>query len=166
MSEPEWCIRSGRPTDRALLASFTRADPAVSWQVDVEQFIRTQLLDWTFDPHAVSGDPRLLWSWRGLRLASLPWLPSFMHSTVDGLGEAVVPPTLRRLPRPKPTARTDSSTPKVHLRRAADWPPEAGRESPTRSQELATVSPDSVYRGRWCSTGGLVTFGYRAITRQ
>ena len=60
MSGPAWRIRSGRPTDRSLLASFTCADPTVGWQVDVEQFIRTQLLDWTFDPHAVSGDPRLL----------------------------------------------------------------------------------------------------------
>lgn len=60
MSEPEWCIRSGRSADRDLLLSFTCADPAVDWQVEVEQFIRTQLLDWTFDPQAVTGDPRLL----------------------------------------------------------------------------------------------------------
>ncbi|MGH3938192.1 MAG: hypothetical protein ACRDTG_06090 [Pseudonocardiaceae bacterium] len=60
MSRPEWHIRSGQPADCALLASFACADPAVSWQVEVEQFIRTQLLEWSFDPHAVSGDPRLL----------------------------------------------------------------------------------------------------------
>jgi hypothetical protein len=60
MSEPEWRIRSGRPTDNDLLASFTCADPTVGWQVEVEQFIRSQLIDWTFDPHAISGDPRLL----------------------------------------------------------------------------------------------------------
>lgn len=60
MTEPGWRIRSGRPDDRDLLASFACADVAVSWQVEVEQFIRTQLADWAFDPHAASGDPRLL----------------------------------------------------------------------------------------------------------
>lgn len=60
MSEPEWRIRSARPTDRDLVASFACADPTVSWQVEVEQFIRTQLIDWAFDPHAIGDDPRLL----------------------------------------------------------------------------------------------------------
>jgi hypothetical protein len=60
MSEPEWRIRSARPGYRGLLASFACADPAVSWQVEVEQFIRTQLAGWAFDPHAAAGDPRLL----------------------------------------------------------------------------------------------------------
>jgi hypothetical protein len=60
MSEPEWRIRSARPADRDLLASFTCADPAVAWQAEVERFIRTQLISWTFDPNAASGDPRLL----------------------------------------------------------------------------------------------------------
>jgi hypothetical protein len=60
VSEPEWRIRSARLTDRELLASFACAEPIVRWQVEVEQFIRTQLIDWTFDPHAVGGDPRLL----------------------------------------------------------------------------------------------------------
>jgi hypothetical protein len=60
MTEPEWHIRTGRPADRDLLAGFTCADPALGWQVEVERFVRTQLIDWTFDPHAVSGDPRLL----------------------------------------------------------------------------------------------------------
>ncbi|HYB17273.1 MAG TPA: hypothetical protein VEF71_17610 [Streptosporangiaceae bacterium] len=60
MSEPEWRIRSGRPADRDLLASFTCADPSINFEIEVEQFIRTQLVDWTFDPHASSGDPRLL----------------------------------------------------------------------------------------------------------
>lgn len=60
MSEAEWRIRSGQPADRELLASFTCADPVVGWQVEVEQFVRTRLIDWTFDPCAVSGDPRLL----------------------------------------------------------------------------------------------------------
>jgi hypothetical protein len=60
MSEPEWRIRSGQPTDRDLLASFACADPAIDWQTEVEQFIRTQLIDWAFDPNAASGDPRLL----------------------------------------------------------------------------------------------------------
>jgi hypothetical protein len=60
MSEPEWRIRPARPGDRDLLASFACADPAVSWQAEAEQFIRTQLADWAFDPHAAAGDPRLL----------------------------------------------------------------------------------------------------------
>ncbi len=53
-------IRPGNPGDRELLASFACADPAVRWQVDVEQFIQRQLTDWAFDPHAGDGDPRLL----------------------------------------------------------------------------------------------------------
>jgi hypothetical protein len=32
----------------------------VHWQIEVERFIRHQLLDWTFDPHATENDPRLL----------------------------------------------------------------------------------------------------------
>jgi hypothetical protein len=60
MSEPEWHIRSGQPSDRDLLAAFVCADPAVDFEAEVEQFIRTQLIDWAFDPHAADGDPRLL----------------------------------------------------------------------------------------------------------
>jgi hypothetical protein len=60
MTEPEWRIRSGQLADRDLLASFTCADPVVAWQVEVEQFVQTQLIHWAFDPHAISGDPRLL----------------------------------------------------------------------------------------------------------
>jgi hypothetical protein len=60
MSKPEWLIRSGQPNDRPLLAAFACADPAVDFEVQVEDFIRTQLIDWSFDPHAASGDPRLL----------------------------------------------------------------------------------------------------------
>jgi hypothetical protein len=60
MTGAGWHIRPGVPSDRALLASFACADPAVRWQVDVEEFIQTQLTDWAFDPHAGDGDPRLL----------------------------------------------------------------------------------------------------------
>ncbi len=60
MSEPEWRIRSGQPADRGLLASFTCADPAVSFEAEVEQFIRTRLIDWAFAPGAADDDPRLL----------------------------------------------------------------------------------------------------------
>jgi hypothetical protein len=60
MSKPEWLIRSGQPNDRPQLAAFACADPAVDFEVQVEDFIRTQLIDWSFDPHATSGDPRLL----------------------------------------------------------------------------------------------------------
>jgi hypothetical protein len=55
-----WHVRSGSPDDRKLLASFACADLAVRWQAEVEQFIQAQLIDWAFDPHADSGDPRLL----------------------------------------------------------------------------------------------------------
>ncbi|HEX6074620.1 MAG TPA: hypothetical protein VFZ32_05060 [Micromonosporaceae bacterium] len=60
MTKPEWHIRSGQPADRSLLSTFACVDLSVHWQVEVEQFIRTQLVDWAFDPHATSGDPRLL----------------------------------------------------------------------------------------------------------
>lgn len=60
MSKPEWHIRSGQPSDRSLLAAFACADPAVDFEVAGEQFIRTQLIAWSFDPHAAGGDPRLL----------------------------------------------------------------------------------------------------------
>jgi hypothetical protein len=60
MSTPGWRIRSGTSDDRLLLDSFTCADRAVPWQAEVEQFIREQLIDWAFDPHAADGDPRLL----------------------------------------------------------------------------------------------------------
>jgi hypothetical protein len=46
MTGAGWHIRPGDPGDRELLASFVCADPAVRWQVDVEQFIQTQLTDW------------------------------------------------------------------------------------------------------------------------
>jgi hypothetical protein len=56
-----WLIRPGSPDDRQLLACFACADPAVRWQVEVEQFIQAQLAEWAFDPHAAEeGDPRLL----------------------------------------------------------------------------------------------------------
>jgi hypothetical protein len=55
-----WHIRPGSPGDRELLASFACADLAVRWQVEVEQFIQTQLTDWAFDSYADAGDPRLL----------------------------------------------------------------------------------------------------------
>ena len=60
MSMPEWRIRSGHPHDRDLLTSFACADQTVSWQAEVEQFIRSRLIDWAFDPHAADGNPRLL----------------------------------------------------------------------------------------------------------
>jgi hypothetical protein len=65
MSEPEWHIRSGQPTDRSLLASFTCANPVFAWESEVESFIQNQLIDWTFDPSAVGGDPRLLLAFVG-----------------------------------------------------------------------------------------------------
>ena len=60
MSDPEWRIRSGRRDDAALLDEFSCADQSIHWQVEVEQFVQAQLIDWTFDPHATDADPRLL----------------------------------------------------------------------------------------------------------
>lgn len=60
MTPAPWHIRPARPTDRALLAAFRCAEPSVPWQVEVEEFVRTQLVDWAFDPHAAASDPRLL----------------------------------------------------------------------------------------------------------
>jgi hypothetical protein len=52
MTGDSWRIRAASPDDRELLASFTCADPAVRWQVEVEQFIQAQLLEWAFEPLA------------------------------------------------------------------------------------------------------------------
>src|ERR1700752_2749198 len=60
MSQPEWLIRPGQPADGSLLASFDCANQAVDFEVEVEDFIRSQLIDWTFAPRAVGDDPRLL----------------------------------------------------------------------------------------------------------
>jgi hypothetical protein len=61
MTGAAWHIRPGRLDDRDLLAPFTCADPAVSWQAEVERFIQADLTDWAFDPYAAAeGDPRLL----------------------------------------------------------------------------------------------------------
>jgi hypothetical protein len=60
MSESDWHIRVGQPTDRALLTSFTCADPAAGYEIEVEQFIQNQLIDWAFAPKAAIDDPRLL----------------------------------------------------------------------------------------------------------
>jgi hypothetical protein len=60
MTAAGWHIRPGRPDDCDLLASFTCADPAVTWQAEVERFVQAELTNWAFDPHAAEGDPRLL----------------------------------------------------------------------------------------------------------
>jgi hypothetical protein len=62
MSRSQWVVRSARKTrkDRALLESFACADTTVTWQAEVESFIRTHLFDWAFDPLAAAQDPRLL----------------------------------------------------------------------------------------------------------
>jgi hypothetical protein len=60
MTTTGWRVRTGHPDDRQLLASFECADNAVMWQAEVERFIQSGLADWTFDPHAAEGDPRLL----------------------------------------------------------------------------------------------------------
>jgi hypothetical protein len=56
MTGAGWRIRAGKPDDRELLASFACADQAIRWQAEVEEFIRTQLTDWAFDPQASDGN--------------------------------------------------------------------------------------------------------------
>lgn len=62
MSSTPWLVRHARktPGDRLLLAGLACADPSVPWQVEVESFVREQVFDWRFDPHARGQDPRLL----------------------------------------------------------------------------------------------------------
>jgi hypothetical protein len=60
MTATGWRVRLGHPGDRQLLASFVCADSTVMWQAEVERFVRSGLVNWAFDPHAVGGDPRLL----------------------------------------------------------------------------------------------------------
>ncbi len=119
MSEPGWRIRPGRPGDRDLLASFVCADPAVTWQAEVEQFIRTQLIDWAFDPHAADGDPRLLLAFT----AAGDMFGVAAHERV----------TRRRLAQPGPARnarRRDRSRGRYPL--AAGNPGRSGRSFPDR----------------------------------
>lgn len=60
MNQPAWRVRPAREKDRSLLERFSCADPAIAWQVEVEEFVRNGLLDWAFAPLAQEGDPRLL----------------------------------------------------------------------------------------------------------
>ncbi|WP_432839291.1 hypothetical protein [Dactylosporangium sp. CA-092794] len=51
MTEPEWLVRAGRADDREILASFSCADLAHAWELEVEHFIQKQLLDeWALAP--------------------------------------------------------------------------------------------------------------------
>jgi hypothetical protein len=60
MIDGPWRLHVAKPGDRPLLSQFTCADKSIEWQREVEEFIQLGLADWAFDPHAVSGDPRLL----------------------------------------------------------------------------------------------------------
>ncbi|HVW28882.1 MAG TPA: hypothetical protein VHC69_26135 [Polyangiaceae bacterium] len=60
MSNPAWLVRVASEDDRALLAPFECANPRVAWQVEVESFIRTRLLDWAFESGAADDEPRVL----------------------------------------------------------------------------------------------------------
>lgn len=60
MSTPPWRVRVATEADRALIARFRCADPAVAWQVEVETYVRTRLLDWALAPGAVADEPRAL----------------------------------------------------------------------------------------------------------
>ena len=60
MTEPEWRVRVAGESDRAQFAGFACADATFKWSVEVERFIRTQLLDWALAPGAAEDDPRIL----------------------------------------------------------------------------------------------------------
>jgi hypothetical protein len=60
MTEPEWRVRVAGASDRLLLAEFTCANRALPWTIEVEAFIRTELLDWAHAPGAADDDPRIL----------------------------------------------------------------------------------------------------------
>jgi hypothetical protein len=61
-----WLVRVATPEDSDLLAAFACIGPSAGssggdvWEREVEEFIRTQLASWAFDPYAQDGDPRLL----------------------------------------------------------------------------------------------------------
>jgi len=55
-----WRVRPAARRDQKVLAAFRCADPAVSWQVEVEVFIQRDVLEWALDPLAAESDPRLL----------------------------------------------------------------------------------------------------------
>ena len=65
MSQP-WQVRVATPEDGDLLASFscvgagTGSSRGAVWEQEVQEFVRTQLSSWAFDPYAQDGDPRLL----------------------------------------------------------------------------------------------------------
>ncbi len=60
MSTPDWRVRAARRKDRALLGAIACANPKVSWEVEVERFIRNELFSWAFDPFARRSDPRVV----------------------------------------------------------------------------------------------------------
>lgn len=62
MSSAEWVFRSIRNTkkDKERLLAFACADRSVSWQAEVEDFVRAMLFDWRYAPLAQDNDPRVL----------------------------------------------------------------------------------------------------------
>jgi len=48
--------RAPRRSNPACLIHLRR----LAWQLEVERFIQGELIEWSFDPYAASGDPRLL----------------------------------------------------------------------------------------------------------
>jgi GNAT superfamily N-acetyltransferase len=58
-SDP-WSVRTARPSDKKRLASFSCADPAVAWELEVQEYVQRDLFTWAFEPRAAVDDPRLL----------------------------------------------------------------------------------------------------------
>ncbi len=60
MTETPWLIRVCQKKDAKLLEGFRCAQGDAVWQIEVEQYIRKDLLKWAFAPFAKPNDPRLL----------------------------------------------------------------------------------------------------------
>ncbi|MEU6152679.1 hypothetical protein ABZ816_22030 [Actinosynnema sp. NPDC047251] len=60
MTDVEWRLRVAGAADADLVAAFRCASDDRTWQVQVERFVRSNLLDWASDPRAASDDPRAL----------------------------------------------------------------------------------------------------------
>ena len=60
MTAPPWRVRVAKGADRNALASFRCADAKVEWELEVERFVQTSLLDWALAPGAAEDEPRIL----------------------------------------------------------------------------------------------------------
>jgi hypothetical protein len=80
-----WRVRPAAQRDQKVLAAFRCADPAVSWQVEVEVFIQRDVLKWALDPLAADADPRLLLVF-DRRSSELAGMAAHERQTLSGPG--------------------------------------------------------------------------------